>query len=50
VFDTKLGERVLPALLAADQPNSPPQLRHALRVIGGCVDDYLADAGLAVAA
>jgi hypothetical protein len=50
VFYTKLGDRVLPALFAADQSNSPPQLRHALRVIGSCVDDYLTDAGLAAAA
>jgi hypothetical protein len=49
VFYTKLGERVLPALFAADQPNSPPRLRHALAVIGGCVNDSLADAGLAAA-
>jgi hypothetical protein len=49
VLYTKLGERVLPALFAADQPNSPPRLRHALAVIGGCVDDTLADAGLAAA-
>jgi hypothetical protein len=49
VFYTKLGERVLPALFAAEQPNSPPQLRHALAVIGGCVNDQLTDAGLAAA-
>jgi hypothetical protein len=49
VFYTKLGERVLPALFAAEQPNSPPQLRHALKVIGDCIGDYLADAGLAAA-
>jgi len=45
----KLGERDLPALFAADQPNGPPQLRRARAVIGGCVDGYLADAGLAAA-
>jgi hypothetical protein len=49
VFYTKLGDRVLPALFAADQPNSPPQLRRALATISGCVDGYLTDAGLAAA-
>ena len=50
VFSSKLGEGVLPALLAADQPNSPPRLRHALHVIGGCVNSDLGDAGPAPAA
>ncbi len=46
VFYSKLGDRVLPALFAADQPNAPPQLRRALKTIDGCTADYLHDAGL----
>jgi hypothetical protein len=50
VFYTKLGDRVMPPLFAVDRPNAPPKLHRALRVIDGCVTDYMADAGLAVAA
>jgi len=50
VFYSRLGDRLLPALFAADQPNSPAKLRRALAVIDGCVTDYVTDAGLAPAA
>lgn len=50
VFYTKLGGRVLPALFAADQPNSPPKLRRALAVIDGCIEDYTQQACLPHAA
>jgi len=50
VFYTKLGDRVLPALFAADQPNAPPRLRRALAVIDGCIDDYTQQACLPHAA
>ena len=50
VFYTKLGDRVIPPLFATDRPNAPPKLQRALKVIDGCVTDYLDDAGLAVAA
>lgn len=41
VFYSKLGERVLPPLSAVDQPNAPPKLRRALRVIDGSIADHL---------
>ncbi|MGH8910705.1 MAG: hypothetical protein ACRD0K_30460 [Egibacteraceae bacterium] len=44
------GDRVLPALFAAGQPNAPPKLRQALKVIDGCIDAYTQDACLARAA
>ena len=50
VFYSKLGDRVLPALFAADQPNAPPKIRQALKVIDGCIGDYARDACLAPAA
>lgn len=50
VFYSKLGDRVLPALFAADQPNAPPKIRQALKVIDGCIGDYTRDACLAPAA
>jgi hypothetical protein len=39
--------RVLPALVAADQPKQ--SRRAPLRFIGACVADYLADVGFAAA-
>lgn len=50
VFYTKLHNRVVTPLFAADQPNSPPGLRRALATIDKVTDDYLADAGLKMAA
>lgn len=50
VFYAKLAERVLPPLLAAPQPNSPPKLTRALALIEQCVDDALARAALKPAA
>lgn len=47
LFYTKLHERLLRPLLAADLPPAPPQLRQALRVIEGSVNDYLVNARIA---
>jgi hypothetical protein len=41
VFSTKLHNRLLGPLLAADRPPAPPELRQALRVIDRRVEDYL---------
>ena len=49
VFYTKLHDRLLRPLLAADQPPAPPPLRQALRVIDTTVDDYIASARLEAA-
>jgi hypothetical protein len=46
VFYTKLHHRLLRPMLAADQPQAPPQLRTALRTIDHYVDDYAARARL----
>jgi hypothetical protein len=50
VFYTKLHNRLLRPLLAADQPQAPPGLRQALRAIDQHVDDYISRARLAKAA
>jgi hypothetical protein len=50
VFYTKVHDRVLTPLLAADQPHAPPQLRAALRTIDTAVHQRLADAWLRPAA
>jgi predicted MarR family transcription regulator len=47
VFYTKIYNRLLVPLTAADQPQAPPQLRAALKTITACVDDYAARARLA---
>ena len=47
---TKLGHRVLPPLLAANNPPAPIELRHAFRVIDNHVADYLEHARLKLAA
>ena len=39
VFYTKLHNRLLRPLLAADQPQAPPELRAALRAIDQHIDD-----------
>jgi len=50
VFYTKLHNRLLRPLLAADQPQAPPALRQALRAIDQHIDDYIARARLGKAA
>lgn len=50
IFYTKLNDRLLRPLLAADQPQAPPALRHALTTIDHHVDDYIARARLKTAA
>jgi hypothetical protein len=50
VFYTKLHNRLLRPLLAADQPQAPPALRQALRVIDQHIDDYITRARLGKAA
>ena len=46
VFYTKVYNRLLVPLTAADQPQAPPQLQAALKTITACVDDYAAQARL----
>jgi hypothetical protein len=50
IFYTKLHNRVLTPLLAADQPPAPPPLRQALRTIDQHINDYLTRARLPAAA
>ena len=50
VFYTKLHNRLLRPLLAADQPQAPPALRQALRAIDQHIDDYITRARLGKAA
>ncbi|MGH3402278.1 MAG: hypothetical protein ACRDRJ_07150, partial [Streptosporangiaceae bacterium] len=50
IFYTKLHNRLLRPLLAADQPPAPPELRHALRTIDQHIDDYVTSARLGRAA
>jgi hypothetical protein len=50
VFYTKLHNRLLLPLTAADQPQAPADLRAALAVIARHVDDYAARARLPRAA
>ena len=50
VFCTKLHNRLLRPLLAADQPQAPSALRQALRAIDQHVDDYITRARLGKAA
>jgi len=50
VFYTKLHNRLLRPLLAADQPPAPPPLRQALHAIDQHVDDYITRARLGKAA
>jgi hypothetical protein len=49
VFYTKLHNRLLRPLLAADQPQAPAELRDALRAIDRHVDDYITRARLSPA-
>jgi hypothetical protein len=50
VFCTKLHNRLLRPLMAADRPQAPPELRQALSVISQHVDDYISRARLRKAA
>ena len=50
VFYTKLHNRLLGPLLAADRPPAPPELRQALRVIDHQVDHYVQHNRMATAA
>jgi hypothetical protein len=49
IFYTKVHNRVLIPLTAADHPPAPPPLRHALRTIDQAVSDYIAAARLPAA-
>ena len=46
LFCTKVHDRLLHPLLAANHPPAPPQLRAALEVIDQSVRDYVRDARL----
>ncbi|MGI5285012.1 hypothetical protein ACQEVF_16970 [Nonomuraea polychroma] len=46
VFSTKVYNRLLVPLTAANQPQAPPELRAALMAIARHVDDYAAHARL----
>jgi predicted MarR family transcription regulator len=50
IFYTKLHDRLLRPLTAADQPQAPPELRHALTTIDQHTQDYIARARLKTAA
>ena len=50
VFYTKVHNRLLRPLMAADQAQAPPGLRQALRAINQHVDDYITRARLGKAA
>jgi hypothetical protein len=50
VFYTKVHQRILGPLLAADHPPAPKELRQALRVIDHHIHDYIQNARLAPAA
>jgi hypothetical protein len=50
VFYTKLHNRLLRPLMAADQPQAPPDLRQALETLNQHVDDYISRARLGKAA
>jgi hypothetical protein len=50
VFYTKLYNRLLGPLLAADRPPAPPELRDALHVIDRRVDGYVQHARMGIAA
>jgi hypothetical protein len=50
IFYTKLHNRLLRPMLAADQPQAPPELRTALRTIDQHVESYITRARLTKAA
>ena len=47
VFYTKIHNRLLRPLMAANQPPAPLEVRHALRVLDYAVTDYIDQARLA---
>jgi hypothetical protein len=49
VFYTKVHDRLLVPLLAADNPPAPPALRHTLGVIDQAIADYVRNAHLEAA-
>jgi len=50
IFYTKLHDRLLRPLLAADQPQAPSDLRQALTTINNHIEDYITRARLTPAA
>ena len=50
VFYTKLHDRLLGPLLAADQPHAPPELRQALRTIDRSIGHSVTNTRLGAAA
>jgi hypothetical protein len=50
IFYTKVHNRLLRPLLAADQPQAPAELRYALRILDRHVEDYITHARLGRAA
>jgi hypothetical protein len=50
IFYTKVHNRLLRPLLAANQPQAPPELRTALRTIDRHIEDYITRARLSKAA
>jgi hypothetical protein len=50
IFYTKVHDRLLRPLIAADQPQAPPELRHALRVIDRQLSQRITAARLPAAA
>ncbi len=50
IFYTKVHDRILRPLLAADQPQAPPPIRAALRTLDQHIDQRLAYARLPTAA
>ncbi len=50
LFYTKVHDRLLTPLLAADRPPAPPQLRQAIRTVERAVEDYVTNARIRPAA
>jgi hypothetical protein len=50
LFYTKLHDRLLGSLLAADRPPAPMEVRRALRQLDRSIDDYVARARIRPAA
>lgn len=50
IFYTKLHDRLLGPLLAADEPPAPVELRRALKVIDSALDGYISEARIKPAA
>jgi hypothetical protein len=47
IFYTKIHNRLLRPLLAADTPPAPHEVRHALKVLDHAVTDYIDQARIA---